>query len=97
MITTTIFGDYKQSISYYQGNTELCYLVNNKIVEQYKQAEYMGLDKFDLHVPELGLGSYSHTANIISNTLYRHGITSKKIQANMVLEPIDYFYGADGQ
>lgn len=95
MVTTTIFGDYKQSISYYLGDTELCYMVNNNIIEQYKHAEYMGLDNFDLHVPESGLGSYPHTANVISNTLYKHGITSKRIQANMVLESIDYFFGAN--
>lgn len=95
MTTTTIFGDYKQSMSYYLGDTELCYLVNSNIVEQYKQAEYMGLDNFDLHVPEAGLGIYPHTANIISNTLYRHGIISRRIQANMVLESMEYFCGVD--
>lgn len=91
MITITVFGDYKPSISYYQGDIKLCYLINNDILEQYKQAEYMGLDEFVLHIPESGLGSYSFTADRISNTLYRHGITSKRIRANTKLEPIDYF------
>ena len=91
MTTTTIFGNYKQSISYYGGNTELCYLVNNNIIEQYKQAECMGLKEFELHVPA-GLGSYDFTADRISRTLYKHGIINKRIQANMVIEPIDYFY-----
>jgi len=92
MIMLTVFGNFKPSISYYSGNTELCYIVNNNIIEQYKTAEYKGVDEFDLHVPESGLGSYTFTASRISNTLYRHGIVSRKIQAIMVLEPIEYFY-----
>lgn len=83
--------DYKASISYYGGDRNLCYIIDTNIVNQYIQAERDGLEEFDLHVPEVGLGSYSFTADRISSTLYRHGITNNRLKANMVIEDNAYF------
>ena len=83
--------DYKASISYYAGDRALCYAVDTNIVSQYVQAEREGKIEFDLHVPRSGLGSYSFTADRISSTLYRHGITNKRLKANMIFEDDTYF------
>lgn len=91
LCSLTLSREYKQSISYYGGNTQLCYLVDTNIVNQYIEAEQEGKEEFELHVPRDGLGSYSFSAERISSTLYNHGITAHRLKANMVLEDDAYF------
>lgn len=92
MVTVTISGDYKASIPFYNGDVRQCYEVNEYIIKKYQVAEQKGLNEFDLILPDSGLGDYSFSADRISQTLYNHGIVSKKIKAKQILIDSNYFY-----
>ena len=91
LICLVITRDYQPSSSEYSRNDELRHKVNENIVNQYIMADINRQDSFELHIPEEGLGQYWFTGERISNTMFRHGVTSKLIPVTCVLEPMDYF------
>lgn len=93
MYIYAIGGTYEPSISYYEGNTKICLAVNENIIEQFITADKNNIDEIELHIPERGLGNYSFSGERIANTLYKHGIISRRYHPILVLEDISYFGG----
>lgn len=82
----------KSATSYYDGNVRLCYAVNQYIITQYKEADQQGVSEFELILPDTGLGEYSFSTDRISQTLYNHGIISRKIAAQQIVEDSSIVY-----
>lgn len=85
------YGDYKPSMSYYYGDRNLCYTINNNIIEQFIEAERLENYEFELHIPKSGLGEYDFSGDRIAATLYKHGIIASRMNPNLVLEEYSYF------
>lgn len=92
MVVITMSGDYKPSIPFYNGDVRLCYAVDQYIIKQYQVADQQGLSEFNLILPDSGLGDYSFSADRISQTLYNHGIVSKKMTTQQILIDSNSFY-----
>lgn len=84
-------GRYEPSDSYYNGDAETCYAVNNSIINQFVLADKQRMDVFELHIPADGLGYYSFSGERIATTLYKHKIVSSIHHPVLVLEDIEYF------
>ena len=60
------------------------------IISQFESADELGLDTFELHVIKAGAGDNwpypDYSGNLIGDTLFRHGIISRKIVATTVFD-----------
>ncbi len=80
---------YKDSLLGFYSSAEDCHEANERIVEQFINADRAGLIEFRLEVPE-AIGRYSFGGERVAVTLYRQGVTGRRLKPEMVLIGDDY-------
>jgi len=65
---------YKGSISYYNYDSQKCYMINECIITQFIEAYKLGMSDINLILPKYGLGDYEFSGARIAKTLYNHRI-----------------------